>query len=309
MMVRKDDSGSARGGRMEGNRASSLEQLQKRIDAIIQEKPSHKEVLEFLKEVMTEQHRTRTGTKTVPIRIDGEKTQAFIEGHPLLDKRELSLDMPAATRLFKKLCRLLGRREETSEDVKRVNQALRNKDLNLVELFKHAGTENDEYVRAISKKLEVREDILLFLAVNSVRPIFEAYANELKDRVDQEMWRKGYCPICGVMPLIAELREEGARFLVCSLCGFEWKFMRLRCPSCGNDDHEALRYFYTKSGGATNRIDICEKCRRYIKTFDTREMTGEVIPIVEDVGTLYLDVLAQEAGYLKGGRLHGGLRN
>jgi formate dehydrogenase maturation protein FdhE len=30
-------------------------------------------------------------------------------------------------------------------------------------------------------------------------------------------------------------------------------------------------------------------------------MAGEAIPIIEDMGTLYLDVLAQEEGYLRGG--------
>ena len=80
--------------------------------------------------------------------------------------------------------------------------------------------------------------------------------------------------------------------------------MRLKCPSCGNDDHETLKYFYTESEGTANRIDVCDKCKRYIKTVDTREISGEIIPIVEDMGTLYLDVLAQKEGYLRGGITH-----
>ena len=195
---------------MGDNSDNTLDRLRKRIDAITREKPSHKEALEFLKEVMTEQYRTRTGVKTVPVKIDAGKTQALMEGNPLLDKKDISLDVPSATKLFKKLCGLLGRREETSGDAKRVNEALRNKDIDLVELFEHVGIENNGYMRAIAKKLQVREDVLPFLAENSIRPIFEAYANELKDHVDQEMWGRGYCPICGSKPLIAELREEGS---------------------------------------------------------------------------------------------------
>ena len=67
-----------------------------------------------------------------------------------------------------------------------------------------------------------------------------------------------------------------------------------------------LRYFYTQSEGTANRVDVCEKCKKYIKTLDTREMVGDVIPIIEDMGTLYLDVLAQEEGYLRAGISHGG---
>jgi FdhE protein len=294
---------------MEENYANTLDQLRKRIDAIIEEKPSHKGVLQFLKEVMIEQYRMRMSTKAVPVRIKGEKTQALIEGNPLLDKKVLRLDITPATKLFKKLCGLLDRSDETSGDAKRVNQALRNKDINFAELFKHVVTENDESISALSKKLKVRDDLLFFLAGNSIRPVFEAYAGQLKGSVDQDMWWRGYCPICGSMPFIAEFREEGERFLVCSLCGFEWRFTRLKCPFCENDDHKRLRYFYTKNEGTANRVDVCERCKKYIKTVDTREMDREVIPIIEDMGTLYLDVLAQQEGYLRGGIPHGGLIN
>jgi FdhE protein len=80
--------------------------------------------------------------------------------------------------------------------------------------------------------------------------------------------------------------------------------MRLKCPSCGNDDHEALKYFYTENEGTANRIDVCDKCKKYIKTVDTREISGEIIPLIEDMGTLYLDALAQKEGYLRGGIAH-----
>jgi FdhE protein len=289
---------------MEDNTDNTLDRLQKRIDAVIEEKPSHKDVLEFLKEMMTEQYRTKVCAKTVPIKIDTGKTQALLEGNPLLDKKNLSFDVPSAVKLFRKLCGLLAHKEGASIDAKRVDRAVQNNDIDLVKLFKHAGIENDGYMRVIAKKLRVRDDVLPFLVENTIRPIFEAYAHELKNHVDQEIWHRGYCPICGSKPLIAELREEGARFLVCSLCSFEWRFMRLKCPSCGNDDHEALKYFYTENEGTANRIDVCDKCKKYIKTVDTREISGEIIPLIEDMGTLYLDALAQKEGYLRGGIAH-----
>jgi FdhE protein len=288
---------------------NTLDQLRIRIDEIVKERPSHKEALEFLKEVMAEQYRMRTEIKITPVSVGREKTQALMEGVPLLDKKVLSFDVPSSTKLFKKLCGFLGRKEDTSMDAKRLSRALRNKDLDLMELFNNLMTQDGEYKHAISRKLKVNEDLLLFLAENSVRPIFRAYANELKGHVDQETWQRGYCPICGAIPLIAELREDGARFLICSLCGFEWRFARLKCPSCGNDDHETLRYFYAESTGKANRIDVCEKCKNYVKTFDIKEMVGEIIPIIEDMGTLYLDVLAQQGGYVRGRITHRELRN
>jgi FdhE protein len=92
---------------------------------------------------------------------------------------------------------------------------------------------------------------------------------------------------------------EGARFLVCSSCGYEWRFMRLKCPFCENKEHERLRYFYIEKEGRAYRVDVCEKCKRYIKTLDTKELGEEVIPLIEDIGTLHLDILAQNEGYTR----------
>jgi len=50
------------------------------------------------------------------------------------------------------------------------------------------------------------------------------------------------------------------------------------------------------------RVDVCEKCKRYIKTIDTKEIGEEVIPLIEDIGTLHLDILAQKEGYKKEGK-------
>ena len=97
---------------------------------------------------------------------------------------------------------------------------------------------------------------------------------------------------------MAELKSEGARFLVCSACGNEWRFNRLKCPFCENANHEKLRYFYTEKEGKAYRVDVCENCKRYIKTIDTNEV-DEVIPSLEDIGTLHLDILAQKEGYTK----------
>ena len=285
----------------------NIERLRKRIDAIIGERPSHKEILEFLKEVMIEQYKIRPKVKTVPMKIGEEKMKALMDGFSLLGRRDLNLDTASVTRLFERLCKVLSRSKKASQDAKRINQALRSKDIDLVELIKHVSAEKGEYLSALSKRLEVKEDLLSFLVANSIKPILEAYAHELKGNVDRETWWRGYCPICGSLPFLAELREDGERFLVCSLCGFEWRFMRLKCPFCETEDYKELRYLYAEGEGKAHRVDVCEKCKRYIKTVDTREMAGEVIPIVEDMGTLYLDVLAQKEGYMRGGITYGGL--
>jgi len=293
---------------MEGKSLDIMTKLKERIDAIIKERPSHREILEFLSEVMVEQYKIKPKVKTEPVKIDQENIKATMEGFPLVAKGDLPLDMASATSLFKRLGKVMSLRKDASGDSKRINEALRRKDLDLAELLKQIGAENGEYVSALSKKLGIRKDLLLFLAENSIRPIWEAYADELKGYVNQERWWRGYCPICGSLPFITELREEGERYLVCSSCSYEWRFGRLKCPFCENEDHKELRYFYSEREGKANRVDVCDKCKTYIKAIDVRELPSDCISFVEDAGTLYLDVLAQEEGYKRRNNVWGGDR-
>ena len=278
------------------------EKLKKRVAVMVKERPSHKEVLKFFEDVAKEQRTIGSKVKTAPVEIDEEDSKNRItEGFPLVEKRALTLDIPSATRLFKRLCRVMSNNKKASQDSERIIHALKNKEIDIMELFKQMDSNGNEYLDNISKKLRVKKDVLAFLVRNSMKPIYEAYAKELGKYVDQEKWWKGYCPICGSEPFMAEFREEGARFLVCSSCGYEWRFNRLKCPFCENADHEKLRYFHTEKEGKAYRIDVCDKCKRYIKTIDTNELGEEVIPIIEDAGTLFLDILAQKEGYTKEG--------
>jgi FdhE protein len=74
--------------------------------------------------------------------------------------------------------------------------------------------------------------------------------------------------------------------------------MRLICAFCGNTDQESLRYLYSESEKGY-RIDVCGKCKKYLKTVDSREISHEIVPVVEDIATLHLDMVAEEEGYEK----------
>jgi FdhE protein len=285
---------------------SEAEKIRKRVEIMVKERPSHKDVVEFFGDVVAEQHSIRSKVKTVPIQVDEEDFKEKMgQGFSLIEKRALTIDIPVATRLFKRLCKILSRNKKASTDAERITKALKNKKIDLLELLKQGDSNNTEYISALARNLGVKEDVLIFLVKNSMKPIFEAYAKELGTYVDQERWWKGYCPICGSEPCIAELKNvggvEGARFLVCSSCSFEWRYKRLQCPFCGHEAVKGAKYFHTEKEGKAYRIDVCEECRRYIKTIDTNELGEEVIPIIEDAGTLYLDILAEKEGYTKEG--------
>jgi len=101
---------------------------------------------------------------------------------------------------------------------------------------------------------------------------------------------------------MGEIGAEGRRVLHCPLCATEWEFPRLRCPYCQNEDQEELTYFEVE-GEAGSRVNICRRCRHYLKTVDSRERQTPLDWEIEDYLTLHLDHLAQEEGYKRPERL------
>lgn len=280
---------------------ADLEKITERIDAISKQRPSHKEVLEFAKGVIAEKLGSKQDVQLDSIDIDEKLLEVKNkEGFPLVEKRDLKLDLGSATDLFKRLCEHLKDNKRVSKDIDRINQALEGNELDLKEVFEKAVSEDREYMVRTSDRLKLQSDTLFFLAENALQPVFEAYADKLKNYVNQEKWWRAYCPICGSKPVMAELiGTERKKFLICSCCGYEWRFMRTKCPFCENADAEGLKYFFTEDEGRACRVETCQKCKKYIKTVDTAQLDEGLIPSVEDIGTLYLDVLAKKEGYTR----------
>jgi FdhE protein len=180
------------------------------------------------------------------------------------------------------------------EDIRTIEEAIRNRALDPEELL--ARHYNEAYVNKISEDLDIDKAILNFLIHMSIKPSLDANVEKLKDQVDLKNWLRGYCPVCGSFPHMSELKGEGQRFFACSFCAFEWPSERLKCPFCENKDHESLHYFY-EEGKEIYRVDVCDKCRQYIKTVDSRKLNFEPDMDLEDIITLHLDMLASEKGF------------
>jgi FdhE protein len=142
----------------------------------------------------------------------------------------------------------------------------------------------------------VRENLMLTLIQATLQPFLTGYARALISSVDQENWRRGYCPICGGSPDLAFLEKEyGARWLLCSRCDTEWLFQRLECPYCGNRQQNTLAFFTDDE--ELYRLYICEQCKCYLKAIDLRKAESEVLLPLERFYTLDIDSQAREYGY------------
>ncbi len=80
------------------------------------------------------------------------------------------------------------------------------------------------------------------------------------------------------------------RRLLCSRCDFEWLFHRSVCPFCGEDGIGKLGYYSSDDG--VYRLYNCERCGRYLKTIDLRDLVHPVSLPAERVLTIGMDVAA-----------------
>jgi formate dehydrogenase maturation protein FdhE len=133
-------------------------------------------------------------------------------------------------------------------------------------------------------------------------PVLEGGAARVEPP-DKSQWSIASCPACGAAPQVSVIIEESGefmagspRYLVCARCALWWPFARATCVSCGEDDSRLLGS-YVAEGQQWVRVDVCDVCRVYVKSFDLREPgSREVVPLVDDVATLTLDIWAHDQG-------------
>lgn len=238
------------------------------------------------------------------IEIPGEEIQRRVEENkPLLNIQKLKIEGKLLDEFLRDFFPLLEKHEVFSRE--EIGNFLASKEkINLSGLARSVISQDLQSLRSLSTQYQVGADFLLFVGLNLSQAVFELYAGKLKQKVDQENWLKGNCPVCGSYPAFEKLRrDDGKRILRCGLCGTEWYFKRIMCPFCGNEDHNSLRYFFVEDDTSTEkaafRVDVCDKCKNYIKTLDERKLPESEEPdlYVENFNTVYLDVLAQKDGY------------
>lgn len=133
------------------------------------------------------------------------------------------------------------------------------------------------------------------------RVLFQPQADALASRMPLPAnYSEAICPLCGSAPQFAVLRPEGdggKRHLACSLCLTEWEFRRIVCPNCDEKDPFKLPRYSTEDPLAV-RVEACETCKAYLKSFDMT-VDGRMVPEAEEMASVALDLWAAEHGYHK----------
>jgi len=221
-------------------------------------------------------------------------------GVHILDIEALQYPEDRLAVLFHRICELI--RKHGQWDAAHVENLLSSVEMNrfsIQTLVTRTALKDTRYFESLAETVGIEMGTLFYIGLQVGKPFFEVLAEKIEKNLDLAEWKEGLCPVCGQEPAIAKLHgEEGRRMLHCCLCNTDWYFPRLQCPFCLNDDQKTLRFFFFEEEGPY-RVDVCEKCKRYVKTVDERKMgTAETLPLeVEHIGTIFLDIMATNEGY------------
>jgi FdhE protein len=261
--------------------------------------------IDFFRAIFSAQHKTKTSlsSNSFPSLTEVQSRRQLAAGHPVLSFQSFSADPDLLHSLFQELCGIMKSHDTDShDDIQRLLEAKKSGIIDLNALITMLPEQDSSYFQTLAERIGVTPGTLLFCAFHCAKPFYESAAEKLLLPTEEEnLWMRRQCPVCGSAAQLSTLdKEDGKRHLYCLLCGAEWRFMRLKCAYCNCAQTDGMKFIAEESGPW--RIDVCDQCRGYLKTFDEKKAggtTGGFVPAVADVATLYLDLLAEKEGYKK----------
>jgi FdhE protein len=281
--------------------ATTLRKSLKTIEDYKVTNPHYTDLLDILGEILILREEYRKNMTSPIFSVEDKLIPGKMEGGlPLIDLAGQKYDLTRPKEYFYSLIAIAEKRMPA--EARKFLDVIKDEQFDWETIirssFNPAGEESlDEELKSSDEHDEQLDLIDLFIE-ESLRPELEVITEKYGATVEKSGWTEGYCPICGKEPKIGEIREseDGRRYLFCHQCGHKWHFRRIKCPFCGNEEQHSLAYFAVE-GEESRRVDVCNKCRRYIKIVELSKSSEEVNLDVEDIATLHLDMLAYEEGY------------
>jgi FdhE protein len=86
-----------------------------------------------------------------------------------------------------------------------------------------------------------------------------------------------------------------------------WRTAWLRCPYCGETDHQRLGVLIPAAPGATGTVETCATCTGYLKTRATLQALPAYAVALEELAMIELDMVALERGFTRPASPAGGV--
>ena len=273
----------------------TLESIALKVKTLGKRNPAYAEIVQWMGDLLSEVVQASAAGGFQPPQLDLEpesRLEAWSRGKAFLKPEELPLDWEQIGVLYRRLVKLIAKREDGRRQAEGLGRALEQKDNGTPTLLKAVLASDLAAVETAARDLAVDPPVLTLLLRLSLRPALTTIAQSVRPRLNLDRWQYGHCPVCGSAPKLADLSGEGGkRRLHCSLCESEWFYPRLRCPFCENENREELSYLRAETEDGL-RVDLCARCRHYIKTIDLRHFADPIIMPLDDVATWHLDIIA-----------------
>ncbi len=271
--------------------------LERRVQTLVKLNPALAEAATLQKTIITVLYAATAPIRPIvlPLRRAREKLSG---GVPLLHGESVFLDDGFIRDVFGRLVNVLRSRADTAEKAGQLAEAAYEHRLHVEHAVAEAFVNHPEHLDQVAIEAGVSPELLQMLAQLSARPILKAYAEHVAPALQagRDDWDRGYCPMCGAWPGLAELRgAEQLRHLRCLRCGADWTITRLRCPFCGNDHHDALGYLQAE-GERRFRVDVCRGCGGYLKAGSSFDAAPTELLALDDLASVHLDIAALERG-------------
>ncbi|WP_428826436.1 formate dehydrogenase accessory protein FdhE [Azonexus sp. IMCC34842] len=248
------------------------------------------EWLAFLGRLSRAQHEILKGLPALPLPDAASLEQAHTHRMPPLNASSLSRPVAWRFALQQLILRLDSDAPEAAKGTLKV-------------LFTVSDAELERLAdMVLGGEPDAEQAALLPFVGAALQIVFTGLASQLDVRQLQPLDAHGVCPCCGSLPVASVVRLgatiNNLRYLHCSLCNTEWNVARATCTTCATDQGVALLELEGSKGAV--RAETCDACKSYLKIV-YQEKDPQVDPVADDLATLALDMLVDEAGYGRSG--------
>jgi Protein involved in formate dehydrogenase formation len=292
---------------------ASDDPIVQRLRTLAQESPNLKDAAMVYEAILPILRDADLGV--APLSLTPEEARVKMKaGLPLLHGLDLELDLNAVRALMLKLVRAVETVKQKSQPHRllpwlqssgtsgtaatRIRLALEEDRLDISALLSHTTAGESHQVSSMAQGLQLDTDLLRTLAQNTIKPALRTWYGQTIPLSSGIPWNKGNCFVCGAAATLGELQEnDQVRHLRCGSCGADWKYPRMQCMYCGNEDHRTQRYLYEEERSERMRVEACDNCRGYVKVISAFSPTPPEMLLIEDLATIHLDYAAESRGY------------